>query len=99
MQFCIPNFQTLFLSMAVEKKSKKNWRFAKKKDTKSLIPNNQPIFDWNKFQNFFLYLLIQANAFLHRAKPSILIFRNFSDAALTKKRTHLHRAKPSVLQS
>ena len=60
-----------------------------------MIPNNQPIFDWNKFQNFFLYLLIQANAFLHRAKPSILIFRNFSDA-LTKKRTHLHRAKPSI---
>ena len=72
MQFCIPNFQTLFLALRQKKGQK-------------IIENNQPIFDWNKFQNFFLYLLIQANAFLHRAKPSILIFRNFSDAALTKK--------------
>ena len=84
MQFCIPNFQTLFLSMGSRKKNPKNWPTAKDKDTKSLIPNNQPIFDWNKFQNFFLYLLIQANAFLHRAKPSILIFRNFSDQVRPK---------------
>ena len=77
-------FSDTFLKYGSRKKIQKNWRFAKKKDTKSLIPNNQPIFDWNKFQNFFLYLLIQANAFLHRAKPSILIFRNFSDQVRPK---------------